>query len=160
MKPQYEGSATRSDVKPEYHLVNPQFERLVAEAMTLGKQEHGEWNYRTGGPEFIKGCYAHLREHLANLIEAANLHTFDADYFDEMAEHIGHAAANLNILTYFLYRDHHLDALAEAGLWADQTVFQDSDEEEILETSPKGIPVPAPNPLKKLFDFVKGEEGA
>lgn len=106
MSVSYEGGAARSESKPDYHLINPQFNRLVAEAMTEGRKSKGEYNYRSGGPEFIKSCYTHALEHLYGLIEEP----------EKAAEHIGHCAANLNMLVYFLYLRGHLDELAEAGI--------------------------------------------
>lgn len=107
MSVSYEGGASRSEAKPDYHLVNPQFNRLVAEAMTEGRKSKGEYNYRSGGPEFIKSCYTHALEHLYGLIEEP----------EKAAEHIGHCAANLNMLVYFLYLRGHLKELAEAGIF-------------------------------------------
>lgn len=165
MSVSYEGGAIRSESKPDYYLVNPQFIRLVAEAMTEGRKTKGEYNYRSGGPEFIKSCYTHALEHLYGLIEEP----------EKAAEHIGHCAANLNMLVYFLYLRGHLGELAEAGIFGNyplpkdfgildesiepnQTTAADLEEEPSVPTASTFAP-PPPSLLARLLEKFPSAEG-
>lgn len=97
----FENGSHRNDSKPRYDLILADFQRLTAEAMTEGTIHHGELNYQRGGVEFIKETYNHLFEHVLKI---------KSDPAD-VATHIGHASANLNLLTYFLMRDGTLGGL-------------------------------------------------
>lgn len=146
----FEGGASRSEAKPAYRLINPQFTRLIGEAMTVGMITKGEFNYRSGGSQFIKGCYDHALDHLHGLIESSDP--------AEVAEHIGHAAANLNMLVYFLYRDGHLNALHENAI-PEQPEPIDPTAPIHVPVAPPPIPDPEPPAPKTLLDKLRDRLG-
>ena len=93
-KQEYNGGAVRSERKPRYDLIRPEFLKGLAETLTIGAERYGEVNWQKGGADFIQDTLNHLFEHVLKLIDG-----------DRTEDHISHAAANLMFLAYFRERN-------------------------------------------------------
>lgn len=108
MEPEvFENGAKRSEKKPDYYLLNSEFLQLVAEAMSEGRKKYGELNYRKGGPEFVKEAYNHLFEHVLNLKNDP----------ENWKEHLGHIAANVNMMIFYGFRDNGFPDLERVSIF-------------------------------------------
>jgi hypothetical protein len=63
----FEQGATRTHQTARFDLIPAIASLRRAKRFAKGAVEHGENNWRKGGAEFIKSCYAHLESHLNDL---------------------------------------------------------------------------------------------
>lgn len=86
----FEGGATRSHHAPRYELVpKAAIDRLTAR-LEFGAGIHGDHNWRSGGPEFVKQCKRHLMEHLLNYLAG-----------DSSDDHLAAVLCNAAFLAHF-----------------------------------------------------------
>ena len=79
----FEGGATRSELALRYDLVPRAAVEGIARRLTLGVEKHGEWNWKNGGPAFVKSTKNHLMKHVLNYLETgepADLDAIGANY--------------------------------------------------------------------------------
>jgi hypothetical protein len=68
----FEDGSSRSVLEERYDLIPKEAEDALARRLALGARNHGENNWRVGGPEFRKATINHLMKHLLKYIESGN----------------------------------------------------------------------------------------
>lgn len=64
----FENGSTRSERKPPYHLVPAEAVTAIAERLDFGWDQHGEENWKRGGPRFFAETKNHLMGHCLQLL--------------------------------------------------------------------------------------------
>jgi len=69
----FEDGSSRSTLNERYDLIPKAAVDAMARRLALGAKNHGENNWRVGGPEFRKATINHLMKHLLDYIEHGNV---------------------------------------------------------------------------------------
>jgi hypothetical protein len=75
----FEDGSTRSVLEERYDLIPKEAIDALARRLALGARNHGENNWRVGGPEFRKATINHLMKHLLNYIDNGNTDDANTD---------------------------------------------------------------------------------
>lgn len=88
---EYAGGAKRSEVKPAYHLMQPDLIERSSRVWAIGAQKYGPYNWQKGDLEFAKGAVDHAYEHWLKFVEG-----------DQNGEdHLAHLMCNLQMIAHF-----------------------------------------------------------
>lgn len=75
----FEDGSSRSVLNERYDLIPKEAIDALARRLALGARNHGENNWRCGGPEFRKATLNHLVKHLLKYIERGNADDANTD---------------------------------------------------------------------------------
>ncbi len=76
--------AKRSEAKPRYDLITPEFLKSLGVTLSEGAVRYGENNWQKGDEAFGKDCCNHAVDHIIKFMNG-----------DRSEDHLGHAAVNL-----------------------------------------------------------------
>jgi hypothetical protein len=85
----FPGGARRTDRKFRFDLIPFEFLESVAEALTAGAIEYGDYNWKRGQKDFFLDAWNHAFVHLEKFKEG-----------DRSEDHLGHLACNVAFLIW------------------------------------------------------------